>query len=115
MLFRSIEDGRLRLRLGAGHTDILSTMLRARLTKGRKLYLQGAECAVGLETGEASRFGMDENDFAVMILTDTALEEFCAVLRPKAGIYPLQSMDVTVELAATEIKDQNGTVLRTIG
>ncbi len=111
----SIEDGRMRLRLGAGHTDILSTMLWARLSKGRKLYLQGADCAAGLERGAAFRYGMEEDSFAVIVLSEEGLRELCAVLRPHAGVYPLQSAALTVELLPTEIKDQDGNVLRTIG
>ena len=39
------------LRLGAGHVRILTNMLRARVGKGRELFLQGAEAAVQFKPG----------------------------------------------------------------
>lgn len=109
----SLKDGRGRLRLGAGHTHILATMLSARVGKGRKLYLQGPDMGIGFEPGEAGRFGL-ENDFAVAVLDNGALKELCSVLQPHAGVYSLGTIPLTVELVPTRIKDQNDKVLKVI-
>ena len=47
-----LDKGRAYLRLGAGHDQILNRMLRARVGKGRNLYLQGTEDVVQFLPGE---------------------------------------------------------------
>lgn len=103
------------LRLGAGHTDIISTMLRARVGKKRAFYLQGKGFAISFSYGEKAGFGMEESDFAAIILNDAALEELCNALQPHAGVTPLVNLPLTLELVPTYIKDQHGNVLEIIG
>lgn len=107
------ENGRAALRLGAGHTQTLVRMLRARVGKGRSLFLQGSDHAVLFQAGEQA--GVSEEDgVAALTLTADALEELCAVLRPHAGTCPLTAFPLTVELVPTRITDQNGNVTRVI-
>lgn len=47
-----LDKGRAYLRLGAGHDQILNRMLRARVGKGRNLYLQGTEDVVQFLPGD---------------------------------------------------------------
>ncbi len=68
---------------------------------------------IGFEPGEEGRFGL-EDDFAVVVLDDGALKELCDVLQPHAGVYPLSTMPLTVELVPTLIKDQDDKILEVI-
>ncbi len=106
------KDGRAFLRLGAGHDRILVRMLRARVGKGRTLYLQGEKAAVQFRLG-AQAVTM-EDAVLHLTLTEQALAELCATLQPHAGIYPLDSFPLTVELVPTRITDQDGNVLEVI-
>lgn len=108
------EGGRGILRLGAGHTHTISKMLRARVGKGRNFYLQGKELAIGFNPGEKAGFGMEESDFAAIILNDAALDELCEVLQPHAGKYPLKNLPLILELVPTRIKDNEGNVVKVI-
>lgn len=109
-----LEDGRGFLRLGAGHTHTLVNMLRARVGKGRDLYLQGREAAVQFRPG-AQPAAEPEEGILSLTLPEAALEELCAVLQPHAGVYPLAGSPLTVELVPTRITDRDGHVLEVIG
>ena len=108
-----LEDGHVTLRLGAGHDQTLVRMLRARVGKGRSLFLQGSDQAVLFQPGEQAEIGK-EDDMLALTLPEDALEELCAALQPHAGTYPLASFPMTVELVPTEITDQDGNVIRVI-
>lgn len=108
-----LENGRAALRLGAGHNQTLVRMLRARVGKGRSLFLQGSSHAMLFRPGEQA--GVSEEDgMPVLTLPADALEELCAVLQPHAGTYPLVAFPLTVELVPTRITDQNGNVTKVI-
>ncbi len=109
-----LQQERATIRLGAGHDVILANMLRARVGKGRSLYLQSKEAAVLFELGE--RFQKDLRDGILhLTLTKAALEELCDLLKPHAGVYPLRDIPLTLELVPTKITDQDGNVLKVIG
>ena len=110
----SLHDNRGWLRLGAGHVKTLTIMLRARLGKGRDLYIQNAEQSVYFRLGAEAACSM-ERDMFIIQLTAEALEELCAALQPHAGEYSLSMAPLTVVLVPTHIKDQEGNVLETIG
>jgi len=109
-----LEDGRGRLRLGAGHVRTLLLMLRARVGKGRELYLQSGEQAILFRPEERPALGMEKEDFMVVGLTSRTLNELEATLLPHAGEYALKTMPLTVELIPTRIKDQHGNVTKVI-
>jgi len=102
------------LQLGAGHTETLATMLRARVGKGRELYLQGKDFAISFSYEDKPGLGMEESDFAVIILNDTALEELCEALQPHAGTAYLKSMPLALDLVPTYIRDSEGNVVQVI-
>ncbi len=102
------------LQLGAGHAKTISTMLRARVGKKRSFYLQGKGFAIGFSYGEKPGFGMEEADFAAVILNDEALDELCAVLQPHAGETPLKNLPLILKLVPTVIKDNQGNVVEVI-
>lgn len=102
------------MRLGAGHTEIISTMLRARVGKGRNFYLQGNGFAIGFYYDERAGFGMEESDFAVVMLNDAALDELCNALQPHAGKMQLKNLPLVLELVPTYIRDAEGNVIEVI-
>lgn len=106
------EQGRLRV--GAGHVDILGIMLRARVGKGRTLYLQGARQSVLFQGGAQNEIALDEHGTLVIGLTENGLRELCKALVPHAGSRRLQEIPLTMEIVPTCIKDQHGNVLETI-
>ena len=101
------------LRLGAGHVRILTNMLRARVGKGRELFLQGAEAAVQFKPGLQSAVALEE-EALVLTLAEDGLEELCAYLKPHAGTCALSGVPLTLELVPTRIKDRDGNVIQVI-
>lgn len=108
-----IENGHAALRVGAGHNQTLMRMLRARVGKGRRLYLQGSCTAVVFRPGTQTTV-CEENGTAVLTLPEDALEELCGALMPHAGAYALSSFPMTVEIVPTTITDRNGNVVKVI-
>ena len=108
-----LENGRAFLRLGAGHDRTLTRMLRARVGKGRELFLQGEEADVLFRPGDRPAAGT-EGGALVLTLSREALEELCRALGPHAGTYPLSAFPMTVELTPTRITDRDGNVIRVI-
>ena len=108
----SLDKGRAYLRLGAGHDQILNRMLRARVGKGRNLYLQGKEDVVQFLPGEP-HISMGDGVLS-LTMPEEILEEICYVLTSHTGTYPLSDYPLTIELVPTRIVDQDGNVLRTI-
>ncbi len=107
-----LRDGTVTLRFGAGHIQTLLNMLQARVGKGRDLYLQGEDASVFFQPGEFAT--AMENDTLVLSLPSQALDELRAILCPHAGMYPLSSVPITVELVPTEITDARGNTIRVI-
>ena len=108
-----LEDSHVSLRLGAGHDQILTRMLRARVGKGRELFLQSRDAAVLFRPGEKDG-AFEEDGVLVLTLTEGALEQLCGVLGPHAGVYALPAFPMTVELVPTAISDRDGNVIRVI-
>lgn len=108
-----LQDGQAWLQLGAGHDQILVHMLQARVGKGRSLFLQGPKNAVQIQPGEQAVYW--EDGVLVLSLPQQALKELCRVFQPHAGVYPLSTFPLTLELVPTQIKDRDGRVLKVIG
>ena len=108
-----LENGRVALRLGAGHDQTLVRMLRARVGKGRTLFLQSCNQAVLFRPGEQAAVH-EEDGVTVLALPEAPLEELCGALGPRAGIYALSTFPVTVELTPTAITDRDGNMIRVI-
>lgn len=108
----ALEEERAYLCLGVGHGRTLSNMLRARVGKGRDLYLYGTEVAIQFLPGDTA--ATVEDDLLILSLPEQTLAELSMVLQRHTGVYPLSSFPLTIELVPTEITDQNGNVLEVI-
>lgn len=107
------ENGRSVLRLGAGHGDTLTRMLRARVGKGHTLFLQGSNQTILFRPGEQATVS-EEDNVPTLTLPLGTLEELCAALQPHAGTYPLSSFPLAVEVIPTQITDKDGNVIKII-
>lgn len=101
------------LRLGAGRGEILSTVLRARVGKGRGLFLFGKDQAVLFTPGVQTGAVMQDDVFTVT-MTSQAVEELCQVVSAHVGVYPLKSVPLLVELLPTVITDAKGNTTQTL-
>ena len=108
-----LENGHASLRLGAGHGETLSHMLRARVGKGRSLFLQGNNQAVLFLPGAQSGVN-DKKDLPALTLQTGTLDELCALLQSHAGTYQLASFPLSLELVPTKITDKDGNVIKVI-
>ena len=109
-----LENGHVTLRLGAGHDRTLTRMLRARVGKGRELFLQGSDTAVLFRPGEQAGACEEDGVTVVLTLPEDALKELCGALGPHAGVCTLSAFPMTVELAPTAITDRDGNVIQVI-
>lgn len=91
------QGGESWLRLGKAHADTISTMLRARVGKGRPLYLDSRDATVGFRPGDQAAAELRDGVFT-FVLTKEALEELCLVLHNKKGSCRLEQLPLTVEL-----------------
>lgn len=108
-----LKNGHAALRLGAGHTQTLALMLRARVGKGRTLFLQGSDQAVLFRPGEENAVSV-EDGVPTLTLSANPLEELCVTLQPHTGLYPLTTFPLTLEFVPTKITDSDGNVTKVI-
>ena len=95
--------------LGTVCTKTLPLMLKARVGKGRELYLQSRESVFSFRPGLQSKIEKDGECF-LLTLTEQSLAELCSLLLPHDGCWQLSSMPLTLQLVPTEIKDPDGNV-----
>lgn len=100
------------LTIGAGHIQKITSMVKARLSKGNSLYLQAANLAVSFELSDKPGFGYEEG-FGILKFDEKCLEEFVA-LQPKAGKVLFKSMPLFINVVPTHIKDRDGNIIKTI-
>lgn len=106
------KEGKAWLRLGAGHCEVLRNILKARVGKGRSLYLQSSETAVEVHLGKSQI--TQEDGVVCLTLSQQLLEELCDSMVSRAGVYPMRSYPLTLELVPTRTTDQDGNVLQVI-
>lgn len=99
--------------IGAGQVTKFTSILKARLTKGRDLTLSTPEMGILFKPDELSAYGREEEDFGMFKLSPASLEEFVSI-PPHKGEYVLKSMPCVIKVVPTYIKDNNGNVVETI-
>lgn len=106
-------DSGWRLRLGAGHTGVIRTMLKARVGKGQPLGLIGPDQGVSFVPGEKTEFSADETELKVT-LPETALTELCGLLLPAAQTVRCDAAPLWLDIVPTVIRDRDGNVKKII-
>ena len=111
----ALKDGKGTLILGAGHIFQIITLIKARVGKDRKFLLQNGDTLIGFENGEQARLYMDmEDKVFVIAMTKESLDEFCQLLKPHIGTYFMKTLPLTIEVIPTNIRDNNGNIVKTI-
>jgi len=100
------------LTIGAGHVKKITSMISARLSKGRKLLLKSRDLSVAFEPSEKPGFGKQE-DFGIFYLTPSAIKEISSVA-PHVGKTAMKCMPMLICVEKTEIRDCQGNVIETI-
>jgi len=104
-----------KLQLGAKQAVLVGSILRSRISKGESLSLIGPDTNILFEAGEAP--AVVESDKQVTLTVNTQIvEELVQNLRPVEGTFEIASLDhMLVQIVRTEIKDQEGNIIQTIG
>ncbi len=85
------------LRLGESHAETVAVMLKARVGKGRPLYLESRDVTAGFRPGDKNAAEI-QNGVFTLILREDGLEELCRALRDKKRSCRLEQLPLTVEL-----------------
>lgn len=101
--------------LGAKQAGIVGKLLRGRILKGRDLTLLGQGIRVVMEPGEQAGFEAGEDE-VVLRLDEASVGELVEKLQPKeAELKPASLKGMVIQVVKTDIKDQEGNVVSTIG
>ncbi|WP_458123603.1 suppressor of fused domain protein [Paenibacillus sp. Z3-2] len=104
-----------KLQLGAKQAVLIGNILRSRISKGESLSLIGPDINILFEAGEYP--AVSESDRQITLTVNTQIvEELAQNLRPIEGTFEIISLDhLLVQIVKTEIKNQEGHVIQTIG
>ncbi len=103
------------LKLGAKQAGIIGKLLRGRILKGKSLSLVGPEIRLVFEPGEKAGYAMQENEVRITLDALTAAE-FSRSLLPREIIFEVSSLQgIAIQIVKTNIKDNEGNVVKTIG
>ncbi|KOY81511.1 suppressor of fused domain protein [Lysinibacillus macroides] len=103
------------VQLGAKQAGVIRQLLRGRILKGRSLRLVGQQVTLTFQANEQAGYDVNEQE-VIISLNKEAVEELCQKLVPQEGQFELSSLaDVNFQILKTYIKDQQGTVVKTIG
>jgi len=104
-----------KLTLGAKQAGIIGKLLRGRILKGKSLTLVSQEIRVVFEPGERCEYNVEEADVTIT-LNDKAVIELNQSLTPQEQEFEVSSIPgLSIKIAKTFIKDQQGNVVETIG
>jgi suppressor of fused-like protein len=110
--FRMDEDGMPRVTLGAKEARLVGQLLEGRLLHGNTLILNGQERTIVFEPSSTPAAAVDTNILTLRV-TAEQVRALVARLEPIAGEHRLTDLVLSVE--RSEIRDQQGQVIRTIG
>ncbi|MFJ7367961.1 suppressor of fused domain protein [Lysinibacillus sp. NPDC098008] len=103
------------VQLGAKQAGVIRQLLRGRILKGRSLRLVGQQVTITFQANEQAGYHVNEQE-VIISLNKAAVEELCQKLVPQEGQFELSSLaGVSFQILKTYIKDQEGTVVKTIG
>lgn len=104
-----------KLQLGAKQAVLVGTILRSRISKGASLSLIGPDTNILFEAGEQPAV-LESDRQVTLTVNKQIVEELEKNLRPIEGRFEITSLDhILVQIVRTEIKDQEGHVIQTIG
>ncbi|WP_145149899.1 suppressor of fused domain protein [Paenibacillus xylanexedens] len=104
-----------KLQLGANQAVLIGNILRSRMAKGESLSLIGPDVNIMFKAGEQPA-SLESDRLITLTVNKQVVEELAQNLRPVEGTFVITSLDhLLVQIVKTEIKDQEGHVIKTIG
>ncbi|AWB43737.1 branched-chain alpha-keto acid dehydrogenase subunit E2 [Paenibacillus sp. CAA11] len=101
--------------LGAKQAGIIGKLITGRITKGRSLSLVGKGVQVIFDPADQPGFEREESGIRIK-LNDAAVTELARHLKPVAGTFELSAIKgLSFQIIPTQIRDQEGNVVETIG
>jgi suppressor of fused len=112
---RLMRSALLRVSIGARQVPELTTLLPLRLPFAKAFRMLGDQQSIRFEAGAENKFVVDA-DLVTIQLTAETVNEICATLKPVAGVVTFGGFPgFEIEVLQTHIRDQDGTVVETIG
>lgn len=111
----SVRKGKAKLTIGAGHVMSLPRLLRGRTAHGRDFELVGKKGSLTFEPSEEAGWSGTSSNLAVRV-SSALREQMMKAIVPKRGKLTFAALpDFVLDVVPTEIKDQEGNVIETIG
>ncbi|MCP1185966.1 suppressor of fused domain protein [Paenibacillus sp. 1781tsa1] len=112
MLIKTVPG---KLQLGAKQAVLVGTILRSRISKGASLSLIGPDTTILFEAGEHPAV-LESDRQVTLTVNEQIVEELAENLQPIEGTFEITSLEhMLVQIVKTEIKNQEGQVIKTIG
>lgn len=109
------QDGMIRVRISANAVDDVKSMIDGKLLGGEPFSVFGKGQTIRFEPSEQCRC-REVKQTLVIETTPALAREMSGTLKTKRGTYQWSAIsDLVLEVVPTEIKDQDGNVLRTVG
>ncbi len=106
---------KLTIRAGAYYLENIRNALLARLSSGQPLMLDSAEVCVILKPEEPAGWTIDDKTL-VLRIPPKRIDELKDIFIPKQGKYTIPGVDnATLIVNKTDIRDQQGGIIRTVG
>ncbi len=101
--------------IGAGIVDRLISVLMGRIPFDRPLMMVGREAALIFSPGAPAGMEPAEDGAPAITLSPADVESLAATLRPERGEYRAPGLDVVWRVVPSNITDDDGNVVETIG
>jgi suppressor of fused len=111
---RLLRSPLLTVQIGAGQVDELISLLQARLLQGKEMDMIGPDRSLFFKVADKNKIVEFTKELDISI-TPQALSALSSILKPVAGRYQVPDLDMAWLVKPTQIRDQQGNIIRTIG
>ncbi|MEG0450530.1 MAG: suppressor of fused domain protein [Lysinibacillus sp.] len=103
------------LTLGAKQAEIIGKLLRGRIMKGKNLTIAGSEIRVIFKSGEQSKCVVGDNEIR-FTLDHSTVAEISEKLLPVESKFEISTLKgIVIQIAKTNITDNEGNIVKVIG
>ena len=104
------------LTIGAANTEPVARLIRGRTAHGRNFALHGPQRSVVIVPAEQAGVEVEEGELLVIRLSPAAATEMISKLHPKRGPVAINALPgLAIMIQPTQIRDEDGKIVRTIG